>query len=91
MSDDSDISRIADFFRRFAELEARGSSPLYEELSLGVAADAELLTLLSGLPRLKQQPNLLLAASRFVWPRAIRRRTSCSRGESGCVSAASWA
>jgi hypothetical protein len=66
MSDDSDISRIADFYRRFAELEARSSSPLYEDLSLGVAADAELLTLLSELPRLKQQPNLLLAASRFV-------------------------
>jgi hypothetical protein len=66
MTANGDISGIADFYRRFAELEAHGSSKLYEELAYGVADDAELLTLLGGLPPIKVQPNLLFAAARFV-------------------------
>jgi hypothetical protein len=57
---------IARRFRRFAETEAHGHSPLYESLSLGVASDPELLAFLADLPVSKQQPNLLLAAHRFV-------------------------
>jgi hypothetical protein len=57
---------IARRFRRFAEREARGHSPLYEALAHGVAADPEILDFLAGLPPEKQQPNLLLAAVRFV-------------------------
>lgn len=53
-------------FRRFAETEARGRSPLYEALCHGIAADHEILTFLADLPVAKQQPNLLLAAVRFV-------------------------
>jgi hypothetical protein len=61
-------------FRRFAEAEARGRSPLYEELALGVAADAFVLQFLAALPEEKRQPNLLFAALRLVcgtppdWP-----------------------
>lgn len=57
---------IARRFRRFAEVEAKGHSPLYEALSLGVANDPDILCFLAELPTEKQQPNLLLAAVRFV-------------------------
>jgi hypothetical protein len=57
---------IARRFRRFAEIEASGRSPLYEALCHGVAADPAILNFLADLPQTKQQPNLLLAAVRFV-------------------------
>src|SRR5258708_25131684 len=57
---------IARRFRRFADVEASGHSPLYESLCMSVAADAEILNFLAELPDAKQQPNLLLAAVRFV-------------------------
>ena len=57
---------IARRFRRFAEVEAHGHSSLYEALCLGVAADPAILHFLAQLPEAKQQPNLLLAAVRFV-------------------------
>jgi hypothetical protein len=56
----------ADSYRRFARMECRGSSPLYEQLALGVAGDPDLLRLLSELPPAKRQPNLLFAATRLV-------------------------
>src|SRR5665213_2896625 len=57
---------IAKQYRRFAEAEASRHSPLYEALALGVASDADILAFLAELPVAKQQPNLLLAAVRFV-------------------------
>lgn len=54
----------ADRYRRFAETEARGWSPRYEEWALGVAADPDVLALLDALPEPKRQPNLLFAAAR---------------------------
>src|SRR5690349_23125809 len=59
---DEVTQQIAARFRRFAEVEARGSSPLYEALALGVAADAFALKFLERLPEAKRQPNLLFAA-----------------------------
>lgn len=65
---------IARRYRRFAEHEAHGHSPLYECFAAGVAEDASILAFLADLPEAKQQPNLLLAALRFVagtpagWP-----------------------
>jgi hypothetical protein len=56
----------AEDYRSFAATEARGRSPLYEELALGVAGDPDLLGLLSTLPPAKRQPNLLFAAARHV-------------------------
>lgn len=53
-------------FRRFAEVEARDHSPLYEALALGVAGDAELAERLASLPPARQQPNLVFAAVRAV-------------------------
>jgi hypothetical protein len=56
--------QLAARYRRFAAVEARGRSPLYEALSFGVAADAWTLDFLATLPEPKQQPNLLFAALR---------------------------
>ena len=53
-------------YRRFAEEEVRDKSPLYRELSLGVAGDPEIIAFLLALPRPKRQPNLLLAAFRYL-------------------------
>jgi hypothetical protein len=57
---------IAKRFHRFAEMEAKGHSPLYEMLAHGVASDPDMLAFLAKLAASKQQPNLLLAAVRFV-------------------------
>ena len=72
---------IAARYRRFAEVEAHGRSPLYEALALGVASDPFALDFLAALPEASRQPNLLLAALRHVcgtprdWPafRALLR------------------
>jgi hypothetical protein len=58
--------QLAARYRRFAEVEAHGRSPLYEALSLGVAADAWALDFLATLPEQKRQPNLLFAALRHA-------------------------
>ena len=58
--------RLAARYRRFADTEARGNSPLYEALANGVAGDVEALAFVSSLPPDKQQPNLLLASVRHV-------------------------
>ena len=66
--------QLAARYRRFAEVEAHGRSPLYEAFALGVAADAFALEFLAALPDEKRQPNLLFAALRHVcgtprdWP-----------------------
>jgi hypothetical protein len=57
---------IAQRFRRFADTEAKGRSPLYEMLARGIASDAAVLAFLADLPAQKQQPNLLLAAARLI-------------------------
>lgn len=53
-------------YRRFAAREARGRSPLYEQLALGVAEDPDIAWLLDQVPPLKRQPNLLFASVRFL-------------------------
>ncbi|HTJ36075.1 MAG TPA: DUF2332 domain-containing protein [Dactylosporangium sp.] len=62
----SERATTADEYRFFATAMARGSSPLYERLALGVADDPKMLQMLDGLPVAKRQPNLLLAAARYV-------------------------
>ncbi len=59
-----DLPAIARRYRRFADLEAAGHSPLYEAAAKAVADDETLLALLAGLPEAKQQPNLLFASLR---------------------------
>jgi hypothetical protein len=57
---------IAAKYIRFAQNEARGRSPLYEQLALAVADDDAVLGLLAGLPAEKRQPNLIFASVRSV-------------------------
>jgi hypothetical protein len=57
---------VAERYRRFAQREAHGRSPLYEQFALGVAGDSQLLRLLEPLPPAKQQPNLLFAAVLYL-------------------------
>ncbi|BBK43210.1 hypothetical protein STVA_32300 [Allostella vacuolata] len=61
------MPEIAAAYRRFADEEARGRSPLYEELARGVADDPAVIAFLRTLPPDKRQPNLLLAASRHLF------------------------
>jgi hypothetical protein len=58
----------------FAEHEAMGVSPLYEELARAVAESAPLLGFIVSLPAAKQQPNLVFAAVRHLYgtPRDAR-------------------
>ncbi len=55
----------ADRYHRFASVEARGYSPVYDEWCTGIADDQTVLDLIDELPAVKRQPNLLLASARF--------------------------
>lgn len=54
-------------YRDFAEHEANGVSPLYEELARAVADSETLLPFIASLPEPKQQPNLVFAAVRHLY------------------------
>ncbi len=57
--------RVAALYRRYAEVEASGRSPLFAQISKGVAEDAWMLEFLAQMPEPKWQPNLLLGAVRY--------------------------
>jgi hypothetical protein len=57
---------VTELYRRFAEVEARGVSAVYEEWARGVAEDDEVAALVSSLAGIKRQPNLVFAAARFA-------------------------
>ncbi|MET8542773.1 DUF2332 domain-containing protein [Kitasatospora sp. NPDC004799] len=59
-------SDTGELYRAFAEREARGNSPSYQELAEHVAEDGRLCALLDGLPAAKRQPNLLFGAVRHL-------------------------
>ena len=61
-----ELAAIARRYERFATSEARVSSPTYEQLALAIAGSAELLAFLWSLPPERRQPNLFLAAIRYV-------------------------
>ena len=62
----NELETLAYRFRRFAELECQGSSPLYERLSTGVAEDAELLELATHCAPGQPAPNLFFGAAHLV-------------------------
>lgn len=57
---------LAQRYQRFADIEAQGSSPLYEILARHVAQNHKLLAFLETMPDEKQQPNLLFASVRHI-------------------------
>src|SRR4051812_8005152 len=59
--------QIAALYKRFAELEARDRSPLYERLARSIAREETILGLLAEMPPAKWQPNLLLGAVRYLY------------------------
>jgi hypothetical protein len=59
----SPATHVARRYERFAIVEARGASPAYEALALGVAEDAAVRDLIAELPVHKQQPNLVFSAA----------------------------
>lgn len=65
-SDSELLERLSDLYRTFAEVEARGVSPLYEQLALFVSQSPEILTFIASVPADRRQPNLFLAAVRHV-------------------------
>jgi hypothetical protein len=56
----------AERFQRFAEVECRGLSPLYETVSLAIARDLEMLDWIAGLIETRADPTLLFAAVHYV-------------------------
>jgi hypothetical protein len=62
---DDDIARVQQVYADFGTRWAVGTSPLYAEWSVGIAADPELVRRIAALPRRLQQPNLLYAAARW--------------------------
>jgi len=60
------VADTARTYQRFAKLEARGRSRLYETWATAVASDSEVLAFLAQLPAHKRQPNLLFAAARWL-------------------------
>jgi hypothetical protein len=63
----SEASRLAETYSVFAEQEAASRSPLYAQFCQGIAQDEALLDRLAALPPEKQQPNLLLAAVKYLF------------------------
>ncbi|WP_217181058.1 DUF2332 domain-containing protein [Streptomyces sp. AC495_CC817] len=59
-------ARIADVYRRFAEVEAKGVSDTYFEWASAIADDPEITGAISALPGIKIQPNLVFAAARHL-------------------------
>lgn len=57
---------VAEGYRRFANLEASGVSATYYEWAMEISDDPEIVSLISRLPGMKKQPNLVFAAARFV-------------------------
>ena len=62
-----DGARVSSAYLRFADDEVRDRSPLYCELLRGVASDPEVIRFLLTFPREKRQPNLFLAAARYLF------------------------
>ncbi len=58
--------RTAAWYRHFGSVEAPGSSPCYAEWTLGIADDPQIITRINRWPHDKRQPNLLLAAARYL-------------------------
>lgn len=60
------LEKLSQSFLRFAEREGKGSSPLYESLSIHIARDKELLQLASFVQEGQPVPNLLFGTVHFL-------------------------
>lgn len=71
---------LAQRFARLAQVECRGSSPLYEALSSSIAADDDMLHLAAHAAPAQPVPNLFFAAVHFLLV------TDASRATRGVLS-----
>ena len=55
-------STLAQVYRRFSEVEAAGTSPLYERVALALSESEEALRAIEAAPARKRQPKVILAA-----------------------------
>jgi len=60
------MAEAAADYRQFARTEAHGRSPWYEALAEAAADDIGIMGFVASLPPAKRQPNLLLAAARYL-------------------------
>lgn len=67
VSQDELRSEVAARYRHFAEVQAPGRSELYAEITAAVASCDAVLNFLAAMPRSKWQPNVLLAAVRYLY------------------------
>lgn len=70
------LDDLSNRFERFAEQECRNSSPLYERLSLGIAADPEILTIASHAREGQPVPNLFLGAAHLLLLKGVQHTVS---------------
>jgi hypothetical protein len=61
-----ELKETAEAYRVFGTVHTRAHSPAYERISAAVADSGDLLERLVALPPIKRQPNLLLAAVRWL-------------------------
>lgn len=66
-----DITKLSQQFLNFAEKECKGSSPLYEYLSMNIAKDQEMLELCLHARNGQPIPNLLFGAIQYLLFTAI--------------------
>lgn len=59
-------TQVADYYRRFAEVEANGRSAIYEDWASGIAEDHEVASLIAQLPGIRRQANLVFASARHA-------------------------
>ncbi|MEO8971951.1 MAG: DUF2332 domain-containing protein [Ktedonobacteraceae bacterium] len=66
------LEPYANIFRRYTEFDARGASPLYEHLSIRIAADPELLELTAYARKGQPVPNLLFGSVQFLLLKGVQ-------------------
>jgi hypothetical protein len=66
------LEPYANIFRRYTEFDARGASPLYEHLSIRIAADPELLELTTHARKGQPVPNLLYGSVQFLLLKGVQ-------------------
>ncbi len=72
----TDIGDLARRFQRFAELECRGSSPLYERLAIGVSTDVKVLEIATHCAKGQPAPNLFFGAAHLTLLKGERHPVS---------------
>jgi Uncharacterized protein conserved in bacteria (DUF2332) len=84
---DGELARIAERYAKFAVNEVQGECEIYKRLALAVAGSEELLAFLAGVPPDRRQPNLFLAAVRYLCgvPDSAERLVQIVRGHHGRI------